>query len=70
MDQEYYDILTTYLGTSKFPDNYSKNEKDCLRRRSKSFFIKDGLLYHRDSRNNVDQQVQPKFHSHCSIRSQ
>ena len=40
MDQVEYDILSRYLATSKYCESYSKIEKDCLRRRSKTFFLK------------------------------
>ena len=31
MDQVEYDVLQSYLVTSRFPDDYTKNQKDALR---------------------------------------
>ena len=57
MDQGEYDVLVSYLRTGKFPDIFTKNKKYSLRRKSKSFLLKDGLLYHRDKKRDADLQV-------------
>ena len=57
MDQVEYDVLLGYLVTSRFPDGHTKNQKDVLRRKAKSFLVRDGLLYHRDKKRGVDLQV-------------
>ena len=57
MNQEQYDVLLSYLRTAKLPSTLTKNEKDSLRRKSKSFLVKNGLLYHRNRKSDVDQQV-------------
>ena len=63
MDQEKYDVLFTYLTRKKLPEKLKKNERDTLKRKCKSFVVKDGLLYHRDQKANVDQQVRRTRHS-------
>ena len=62
-DQGNYDVLYTYLTSKKLPEKLTKNERDSLKRRCKSFFVKDGLLYHRDRKTSVDQQVRRTRHS-------
>ena len=57
MDQVEYDVLQSYLVTSRFPDDYTKNQKDALRRKAKSFLVKDGRLHRRDKKRGVDLQV-------------
>ena len=57
MDLVGYDVLQSYLVTSRFPDDYTKNQKDALRRKAKSFLVKDGLLHRRDKKRGVDLQV-------------
>ena len=57
MEQKQYDDLFSYIRTKEFPTGYSKTQKDSLRRKSKSFIIKDGLLFFRDKKKNADLQV-------------
>ncbi len=40
MQQEEYDILYNYIHGEKFSESLSKNKKDSLRRKSKSFVVK------------------------------
>ena len=40
MQQEEYDILYNYIHGEKFPESVSKNKKDSLLRKSKSFVVK------------------------------
>ena len=56
MDQVDY-VLLNYLVTSRFPNNYTKNQKYVLRKKAKSFLVKDGLLYHKDKKRGVNLQV-------------
>lgn len=44
MDQTEYDVLVSYIVTSTIPKNYTKNQKDVLGRKAKSFLVKDGFL--------------------------
>ena len=53
-DQVEYDVLLSYPVTSRFPDDYTKNQKDALRRKEKSFLVKDGLLHRRDKKRGED----------------
>ena len=55
MDQDQYDRLLHYLLTGDFPAEMAKAEKDSLRKRSKNFLVKNGLLYYQ--KKNVDLQV-------------
>ena len=41
MDQGQYDALLSFLRTGKFPEGLTKNERDSLRRKSKSFVVND-----------------------------
>ena len=52
MDQDQQDRLLHYLN---FPAEMAKAEKDSLRKRSKNFLVKNGLLYYQ--KKNVDLQV-------------
>ena len=57
MEQSQYDVLYDYKVSKELPEHLSKNEKDSLRRKAKNFVITDGLLYNRDTRKNLDLQV-------------
>ena len=58
MEQVEHDLLYGYIREGNFPDNITKNKKDSLRRKSKSFVMKDdGLLYFRDKKKNLDLKV-------------
>ena len=57
MDQREYDTLFSYVKKGEFPSNFTKNQKDSLRRKSKCFFIKDGVLFFRDKKKNADLKV-------------
>ena len=57
MEQSQYDQIYNYIRSGELPSNRSKNEKDCLRRKSKTFCIKNGLLFYREKKRNVDLQV-------------
>ena len=58
-------LMTTYLifprpvmaRTSCCMTGLTKNKKDSLRRKSKSFVVNDGLLYNQDGKRNVDLHV-------------
>ena len=65
MEQEKYDVLLNYVRCSRFPDNPSKNEKDLLRKKSKSYAVKDGLVYHRDKKSSVERQVRSMLY--CTV---
>ena len=54
MEQVQYDRIVSYLRTGSFP---SKNEKDFLRRKTKNFVVKDGLLFYSDKKKAADLQV-------------
>ena len=56
MEQKKYDDLFSYVRKKNFPADFTKIQRDNLRRKSKSFVIKDGLLFFRDKKN-VDLQV-------------
>ena len=56
MEQKKYDDLFSYVRKKNFPAEFTKIQRDNLRRKSKSFVIKDGLLFFRDKKN-VDLQV-------------
>ena len=45
------------LRTGKLPEDLEKNQKDSLRRKSKNFLEKSGLLYFHDEKKTVDLQV-------------
>ena len=57
MEQKKYDDLFSYVRKKYFPADFNKTQRDNLRRKSKSFVIKDGLLFFRDKKKNVDLQV-------------
>ena len=38
----------SYLQTKTMPSDFTKNQKDSLRRKCKNFMLKEGLLYYRD----------------------
>ena len=57
MDQSEYDILMSYLLTSNVTRDYTENQKDTLKRKAKRFLVKNGLLYHKDKKINVDLQA-------------
>ena len=48
MDQFEYDILPAFCCNRTYPPLYNKNERDCLRRRAKSFVVEEGVLFYRD----------------------
>ena len=52
-----YNNILLYLRTGKLPEDLGKNQKDALRRKSKNFLEKSGLLYFRDEKKSVDLQV-------------
>ena len=54
MEQVQYDRIVSYLHTGSFP---SKNKKRFLRRKTKNFVIKDGLLFYSDKKKAADFQV-------------
>ena len=56
MEQKKYDDLFSYVRKKNFPADFTKIQRDNLRRKSKSLVIKDGLLFFRDKKN-VDLQV-------------
>ena len=60
MDQAEYNVLRRYLLTGNFPNDFTKNQRDCLRRKS-NFLLKDGLLYHQDKKRAADCQVHDMF---------
>ena len=53
MEQVQYDRIVSYLRTGSFP---SKNKR-FLRRKTKNFVIKDGLLFYSDKKKAADFQV-------------
>ena len=54
MEQVKYDRIVRYSRTGSFP---SKSEKDFLRRKTKNFVVKDGLLFYSDKKKAADLQV-------------
>ena len=46
MDQAQYNQLLAFLCDGSFPAQFSKNEKDVLRKKSKSFIVKDQMLFY------------------------
>ena len=52
-----YDTILRYICTGKLPEDLEKNQKDSLRRKSKNFLEKSGLLYFHDEKKSVDLQV-------------
>ena len=50
----YYSTLHTYWEAA---EDLEKNQKDSLRRKSKNFLEKSGLLYFRDEKKSVDLHV-------------
>ena len=62
MDQAQYDHLFAFLCDGSFPAQFSRNEKDVLRRKSKSFIVKDEMLFFINGKG-ADLQV-------CKVRSQ
>ena len=57
MEQGLYDALHLFVRTGTFPKGLTKYEKDCTRRKAKNFVVKNGLLYFREKKKNVDLQV-------------
>ena len=66
MDVKQYKTLMDYLCTGKFPTDMIKAEKDSLRKKSKKFLVKDGLLYYR--RSNVDLQVHVRVNGELVLK--
>ena len=66
MDLKQYKTLMDYLCTGEFPMDMIKAEKDSLRKKSKNFLLKDGLLYYR--RKNVDLQVHVRVNSELVMK--
>ena len=56
MEQKKHDDLFSYVRKKNVPADFTKIQRDNLRRKSKSFVIKDGLLFFRNKKN-VDLQV-------------
>ncbi len=57
MDQFVYDSILAYLRTGQLPQELSKNQKDALRRKSKNFLEKSGLLFFQDKKNHTHLQA-------------
>ena len=58
MEQSLYDRLYNFCRGGALPSHLTqKKEKDSLRRKGKNFLVKDGLLFYREKRRNVDLQV-------------
>ena len=57
MEQDCYNRLFKYISTGEKPGNMEKREVDSLCRRSKSFLVRDGLLYYIDKRRHASLQV-------------
>ena len=51
------DTILHYIRTGKLPEDLEKNQKDSLRRKSKNFLEKSGLLFLHDEKKRVDLQV-------------
>ena len=66
MDVKQYKTLMDYLCTGKFPTDMIKAEKNSLRKKSKKFLVKDGLLYYR--RSNVDLQVHVRVNGELVLK--
>ena len=45
-----YNNILHYLRTGKLPKDLEKNQKDSLRRKSKNYLEKSGLLYFHDGK--------------------
>ena len=48
MDQTEYGVLLAFCCNRIYPPYYNKNERDCFRRSTKSFVVKEGVLFYRD----------------------
>ena len=57
MDQQEYDRLYLYLRSAELPSGFTKNQKDSLKRKSKSFIIRDDALFFRDAKKGVELKV-------------
>ena len=57
MEQLMYNNILHYLRIGKLPEDLEKNQKDSLRRKSKNYLEKSGLLYFRDGKKGTDLQV-------------
>ena len=57
MDQQEYDRLLLYLRSAELPSGFTKNQKDSLKRKSKSFIIRDDALFFRDAKKGVELKV-------------
>ena len=66
MDVKQYKTLMDDLCTWKFPTDMIKAEKVSLRKKSKNFLVKDGLLYYRMS--NVDLLVHVQVNSELVLK--
>lgn len=51
-------LSCVYIRSQHFPPTFTKNQRDSLRRKSKSFIIQEnGLLHYRDKKKDIDLQV-------------
>ena len=57
MDCKEYSSLFSILLTNEIPSDLSKNKRDALKRRSKDFRLKDGLLFYIDQKRGIERQV-------------
>ena len=57
MEQEQYDQILAYLSTGNMSIHLSKNAKYSLRRKSKSFITKDGMLFYKDKKGSEFQVI-------------
>ena len=57
MEQKEYDRIVGYHKTKTLPAALTKNQRDSFRRKCKHFVLKEGLLYYRDVKKEVDLQV-------------
>ena len=48
MDSKAYSQLTDYIAKGEVPEELTKNMKDVLRRKAKSYTVTNGLLFYRD----------------------
>ncbi|KAL5518218.1 hypothetical protein EMCRGX_G003909 [Ephydatia muelleri] len=60
MDQTEYGVLLAFCCNRIYPPLYNKNERDCLRKRAKSFVVKEGVLFYRDKEGGDFQVVTEK----------
>ena len=47
MEQEEYNRVYMFVQSGKYPSEFSKNQKDALRRKSKNYLLKESELYFR-----------------------